>query len=449
MRLRNLEYDLTRTVKKVVYGFQSVDTVLAAMKDPVKLTLFVTPDTLPESLKTAPDIVAKVAKDIQAKSAGKFTFETVNPDAPNTSMNRQKLYDTYKLRPIAASLFSSESYYLDMALQIGSKAQLVAPEGDLTEASVRTAIESALKRSSTGFLKVVGLWTPTLTPTQNIFGQQQQPLQSWDQAQQQLSQDYTVRTVDLSTGQVPSDIDVLVMIAPQNLDDKALYAVDQYLMRGGAVVAAAGNFTLSLDPYAGNLALQEVQGGLGDMLSFYGISIDKSLVMDPQNEPFPVQVARQVGGTTVQEIQAINYPFFVDVRSGGMDQTSPIVSSLSAVTINWASPITLDAEKNKGRQTTGPAEVHCELLAAHRFGHPAESEPIPQRRFRGGRGKGVTQRGGVGAGQLRELLQGQAIAPGNPVAGPSRAEPGDADSCTSDRRLHRGLARHGAAGGRQ
>ncbi|MCX6032851.1 MAG: Gldg family protein [Chloroflexi bacterium] len=352
VRLRNLEYDLTRAVKKVVYGFQSVDTVLASIKGPVKLTLFVTPATLPEELKPAPDTIAKVAKEIQAKAAGKFTFEQINPDAANSPINRQKLLDTYKLRPIAASLFSSESYYLDMALQIGDKTQLLNPGGTLSEADVRTAIESALKRSSTGFLKVVGFWTPTLTPTQDMFGQQQQPLQSWQQAQKQLSNDYTMRTVDLTSGQAPSDIDVLVLIAPQGMDDKARYAVDQYLMRGGSVVVAAGNYTLALDPYAGNLTLQPVEQGLQEMLDFYGVRVEQSLVMDPQNEAFPVQVARKVGTMTVQEIQAINYPFFVDVRADGMDKTSPIVSKLSAVTMNWASPITVDAEKNKARQVT-------------------------------------------------------------------------------------------------
>jgi ABC-2 type transport system permease protein len=88
------------------------------------------------------------------------------------------------------------------------------------------------------------------------------------------------------------------------------------------------------------------------MLSSYGIQVEESLVMDPQNEPFPVQVTRQVGTFQVQEIQAIDYPFFVDVRSDGMASDSPIVSNLPAVTLNWASPITIDEGKNADRQVT-------------------------------------------------------------------------------------------------
>jgi ABC-2 type transport system permease protein len=66
--------------------------------------------------------------------------------------------------------------------------------------------------------------------------------------------------------------------------------------------------------------------------------------MDQQNEPFPIPVTRQLGGMTVQEIKQINYPFFVDVRPGGMAKDSPAVANLPAVTMNWVSPLTIDSK---------------------------------------------------------------------------------------------------------
>jgi ABC-2 type transport system permease protein len=59
-----------------------------------------------------------------------------------------------------------------------------------------------------------------------------------------------------------------------------------------------------------------------------------------------------VGGFQVQEIEAINFPFFVDVRPDGMERSQPIVSGLPAVTLNWVSPVVLDEAKNKERQTS-------------------------------------------------------------------------------------------------
>jgi ABC-2 type transport system permease protein len=352
VRLRNLEYDLTRSIKKTVYGFQSIDAVLAALTDPVELTLYVTPETLPEWLADVPATIEKVAGDIGGGSNGRFTYTVVDPSASGSPVTPQELYDSYGLQPFAVSPFSNESYYLHMVLKIGDQAQVIYPQGELSEAEVRTAIESALKRASPGFLQVVGLWTPPAEPTQDMFGQMQQPLSSWQRVREYLGQEYEVRTVDLSTGQVAADVDVLVVVAPQNLTDVERFAIDQYLMRGGSVIVAAGNYTLIPDPMTGGLGVQPVPDGLREMLAGYGITVEESLVLDPQNEQFPVPVVRKVGNFQVQEIQALPYPFFVDVRSDGMASDSPIVSNLPAVTINWASPVTVDEGKNADRQVT-------------------------------------------------------------------------------------------------
>ena len=62
--------------------------------------------------------------------------------------------------------------------------------------------------------------------------------------------------------------------------------------------------------------------------------------MDPQNEKFPIPVMKDLGGFRVQQIQLVNYPFFIDVRSD-MDQTSPIMGGLPSVTMHWASPLSV------------------------------------------------------------------------------------------------------------
>lgn len=386
VRLRNLEYDLTRSIKKVVYGFQSVDAVLAAMPQPAKLTLFVTPDTLPDGLKDAPDTVKQVAQKIADSSNGKFTFEMVNPDDPQAAVNRQDLQQKYGLQPIATSLFSPTSYYLHMVLQVGDKGQLIFPGGDFSEAEVRSAIESALKRSSGGFLKVVGVWTPPQQPTPNMFGQMQQPFSSWNTVQQQLGQDYEVRPVDLSNGTVPPEVDVLLVIAPQQMTDKARFAIDQYLMRGGSVVVAAGNYAVEPDQMSGTLALKPLDGGLQEMLASYGVDVQKSLVLDPQNEPFPLLVSRNLNGIPVQEVQAVNYPFFVDVRPNGMAKDNPIVANLPAVTMQWVSPLVVDESKNADRTVTvllksspqswlrSDTNIQPDMKAYPQLGFPVEGE---------------------------------------------------------------------------
>ena len=93
--------------------------------------------------------------------------------------------------------------------------------------------------------------------------------------------------------------------------------------------------------------MQAVEDGVVDLLAHYGTEVGEAFVMDPQNEPFPIQVQRQVGGMSVVEIQRINYPFFVDVRQDSMAKDSPIVANLPAVTLQWVSPLEIDESKNE------------------------------------------------------------------------------------------------------
>jgi ABC-2 type transport system permease protein len=197
----------------------------------------------------------------------------------------------------------------------------------------------------------VGVWTPADVPSQDVFGQPQASLKRYNTIGEQLRQEYNVQPLDLTSGQALNNIDVMLVVAPQAMTDTERFAVDQYLMRGGSVIVAAGNYAINPD-LGGSLGVAPIEGGLREMLAHYGLSVGQSLVLDPQNEPFPVQVNRNLGGFQVREIQAINYPFFVDVRPDGMDKQSPVLANIPALTVNWASPITVDETKNAGRQVT-------------------------------------------------------------------------------------------------
>ncbi|NJL55379.1 hypothetical protein HC928_09485, partial [bacterium] len=172
------------------------------------------------------------------------------------------------------------------------------------------------------------------------FGPQPPSLAQYQIIQQLLREDYEVRNVDLTSGQVPSDIDVMLVIAPQNMSPLEQYALDQFLMRGGSVFVAAGNYALTQSPVDGSLALQPITNGLRDLLASYGVDVSDALVLDPQNEPFPIQVPNQAGQLVVQ---AINYPHFIDIRQDGMNDDTTLLNNLPAITLNWTSPITVTA----------------------------------------------------------------------------------------------------------
>jgi ABC-2 type transport system permease protein len=136
----------------------------------------------------------------------------------------------------------------------------------------------------------------------------------------------------------------------------------------------------------GGITMQAVEDGVVDLLAHYGTEVGEAFAMDPQNEPFPIQVQRQVGGMSVVELQQIDYPFFVDVRQDGMAQDSAIVANLPGVTTHWVSPILMDEDANQERdwvvllQSTegswlrSDLDVNPNMDAYPQYGFPVEGE---------------------------------------------------------------------------
>ena len=351
VRLRNLEYDLTSAIQRVVYGFQSLEAVLASLDQPARLTLYLTSATLPPGMAEARTVMQEAADQLIAEHGERIQFSSVDLSAADAGISEDELYERYQIQPVATSFFAAETFLLHLVVEAGGGAQVVFPAGGLNQVEVRGAIEAALKRSAPGFLKVVGLWTP---PGQSVdqFGRQMPSLQQYAILEDRLRSAYELRRLSLDEGAVPADVDVLILIAPHGLSDGQRYAVDQFVMRGGSLIVAAGHYRLGIDPMMGELKLDVNENGVGDLLSHYGARISESLVMDLQNAPFPMQTQRDLGDMVVTELNALDYPFFVDARADGIHSENSIVSSLPFVTMDWASPVIAEAELELAQATT-------------------------------------------------------------------------------------------------
>lgn len=338
VRLKNLEYDLTRAIKKVSQGFRSIEAVLAQVQGEVKLTAYITPKLLPEDYKEVPERVRKVAEELAEKSGGKFRFEAVDPSGDPAL--QQKLFDDYGFRPMAVSLFGDERFYLHLLFTAGETVERIFPQGDLSEANIRRDIEAAIKRGTPGFLKTVALLTKSPAPMPPQFGMQMpQERPDYQALEKTMSEEYQFRRTRLEDGVVPGDVDVLLVGKTGNLDEKQLFAIDQFLMRGGAVVVLTGSYEVSDE-----LTATKTDKGLLDLLKAYGVEVQDGFVMDPQNARFPVPVRVQRGMFTMERIEMIPYPFFPDVRQDGFKEGHLALAGVPSVALAWGSPLELSEE---------------------------------------------------------------------------------------------------------
>ena len=310
------------------------------------LTAYITAKTLPENLAEIPGRVDKVAQEIEKRSGGKFAYKVVDPYAADNRGLPEKLHEKYGLKPLALSLFGDDAFYLHLVLETPDHHERLFPAPEMSEGDLREAITAALKRLAPGFLKTIGLITPSARPQQPPHPMMRRPppqQRRFQLLRQRLGDDYTVRSVQLKDGRVPGEIDVLLLVGPDELDEKQRFAIDQFLMRGGAVVVCAGRY--ASQEARGGLTVKKVESKLDELLSAWGVKLEDALVLDLQNEAFPVPVTRNVMGLSVQELRMVPYPFWVDVRSSGMAEDNVVVSGLPSVTLQWASPLQLEEQK--------------------------------------------------------------------------------------------------------
>ena len=281
--------------------------------------------------------------DLKQKSGDKLAVKIQDPDKDDGALAK-KIASEYGFRPMALGLFSKDAFWFYMVLEGNGRIVQVPMPEDFSKESLKRGIEAALKRFSEGFLKTVALHTPSV-PVHGMPMRGSSNRFSW--LRDALSNEYTVLSADLKNGMLSEEADLLLLVAPEKLDKKQLFAIDQFLMRGGTIVMATSPYAVNLQ---GRLAANKNDSGLKQWLTHHGIHIEEELVLDPQNAAFPIPVERRVAGFVVQETRMVEYPYFVDIRTNGMNQKIDMVSGIEQVTLSWASPITIDSDKNKARK---------------------------------------------------------------------------------------------------
>jgi ABC-2 type transport system permease protein len=347
VRLRNPEYDLTRAIKKVLYGYQGGGDLFANLSKPLTFDAFISDAAkLPEPLPALRKELESILTDLAGKSGDRFSFEVKDPSAGDGALAKT-IKEQYGFEPLVASLLNPTPFYFYMVVTSGDQSVPIPLPESLDRAGLNRAIEAAIKRFTPGVLRTLALYTPSSSPEEmGMMGQASGG--AFTLLQQSLSEGFAVHSTDLKSGQVPEDADLLMVIGPEELTEKQQFAIDQFLMQGGTVILAASSFNVDLG--SGSISARKAKTGLEDWLNQQGIKLEPTLVLDPQNTPFPIPVQRDLGGFTVQEIQTLDYPYFPDVRSDGLADASGITANLGQITMNWSSPIQIDAEKNTARR---------------------------------------------------------------------------------------------------
>ncbi|MGA9450663.1 MAG: Gldg family protein [Verrucomicrobiia bacterium] len=311
--------------------------ILARLDTPVTIRFYcsqgVTPTAESVYLQTYAGRVQDLLDEYQETAHGKIIVQKLDPEPDSDAEDSARLDGIDPL-----TLSTGDKFYLGLAVsQLDSK-QTVPLNPD-RERMLEYDISRAISRVTTPEKTVVGVMSalPVFgSPANPMMEQMGQPgTQPWELINE-LNGDYTLRQVPLDTDKIDDDIKVLLVIHPRGITDGAQYAIDQFILRGGKLIAFLDPLNL-VDTRSQNqmgMMMPETSRGastLDKLLPAWGFQFGTTDVVADLN------FKMQVGGSTGQPQDA---PAFLDVTGDGINTNNIITSSLSDVWLPFAGAFT-------------------------------------------------------------------------------------------------------------
>ncbi len=353
LKLKNVEYAVTRAIKKSVEEFESRRDVFQRFPHKAVVRTYITAkDQLPEILKEVPEIAEKVLSELAKSSDGKLEYVPVPvPDDP--AEQRRKAAEL-NVSPIPFT--RDRDIYLWATLEIDGELYAVMPLMDLEsgvgEFALRQAFEQVFRRLTPGMQRVIGLAQdmPKQDPMAAAMGRPT-PQARFGDIGRRLREDYEVRDIDLKTlDKVPADIDLLLVMGPRNLTPEAVFAIDQYVMRGGRTIFAVDRTDVELMSW-GRLMATPAKTGLEDLLERWGVVLSEDGVFDEACGVFPWPDGASPPGRrpALADHRWASLPIVGEIADG-VQRDHPLTSNFEVVRF-WY-PSSIEAKDVDGVETT-------------------------------------------------------------------------------------------------
>lgn len=335
VELKNPEYEITRSIKKVLTSYRASGDLWENVKSSVKLKVYTSSDNLlPEPLPELKASIQRLGQAYKDEAGKKFDFEIIDLGKADENL-QEVLHSQYGLRPLSLGIFNPEQFWFHIILENkGRVIQVPLPES-LDEDGLKQIIDAELKRFSTGALRTVAMHTPSWKTSQF---ERYNPNLKFSDLREKFSENANLVSANLESGRLPDQSDILVVVAPENLTEKSVFTIDQFMMRGGTVIVSASPYKPSL---TGEISISKIDTGLEDWLKHHGMSFEETMVLDTKNTPFPVPITRNLGGLQLRDYRMLDYPHFLDLRTE-LSSENAITSGLNQVTMTWASPLKVD-----------------------------------------------------------------------------------------------------------
>lgn len=319
-----LRVDLTE--EKLFTLSPGTRNLLARIEEPVTLRLYVS-ERLTREIPSYGVYAARVRQlleEYRAAANGRLRLQVIDPQPFSDEEDRAVATG---IQGVPVNQAGEQVYFGIAAASSGDKEAVIPFLQPERERFLEYDLTKLIFDLVTTKKKAVGLISNL--PIQGQFMGPRNPPRPWA-VHDQLTQFFDLQRIDRDAATIPDTIGVLLVVHPRDLPQRTLYAIDQFVLRGGRAL-------VFVDPHAeGELgrpgpAAQtgETASDMPELFKAWGIELVPGKVAGDR------QAARRVSAGEGQRVRAVDYLAWISLRDGALSKNDVLLADAQA--INMAS----------------------------------------------------------------------------------------------------------------
>jgi ABC-type uncharacterized transport system involved in gliding motility auxiliary subunit len=324
---RGWRIDLTQNrIYTIAPGTKSV---LSNLDEPINLYFFFSEDASRDvpQIRAYAQRVREMLEEMAQRSKGKLHLSVINPQPFSDDEDRATQFG---LSPAPIGNGNQQLYFGLAGTNSVDGKQVIGFFQPEKEEFLEYDIASLIYKLAHPKHPTIGLLSSL--PMDASFDQNTGQMREGWAVMSQLHEMYAIKPLQPSIKNIDKDIDVLMVVHPKNLSPDTLYAIDQYVLRGGKLLAF-------VDPHSEqDAAGNPMSGGdgnrsstLGPLFTAWGIDYDTSKVVG--DAELALSVATRQGQAPTRHLGVISLTRDFVNRKDVITSTLDSINLLAAGTI--------------------------------------------------------------------------------------------------------------------
>ena len=318
---------LDLTEQKLFTLSKGTETILAGIEEPIELQLFYSDEATGElvALRNYARRVEELLHAYQREADGKITLRVIDPEPFSEEEDRAA---ELGLQAVPLDQGGDKVYFGLAGINAAGQTQSIPFFPLDQEEFLEYEISRLVQTLTTPQMPVVGVLSG-LPITGGFDTRTQQATPPW-MVLENIRQLFHIESLKRDVDMIPSDLSVLMLIHPKELPEQTLYAIDQFVMRGGKLL-------VFLDPYS------EADPGMGIGPGEFGEGKASDLEplfnawgvrMVPNQVVLDASYAMSVG--VGEERRPVRHPAWLSLPQSMMDSEDVVTASLESLNVATA-----------------------------------------------------------------------------------------------------------------